>query len=233
MNNNLPKETDVIEFLSSHPDFFVKNPQLLEQIQVANSSGNMTSLSNHQINALKDQNIQLKQKLADLIQLASDNERLMTTIFEVALNVGQYSNLSNVMKCFLHYVKKLLSPDWISVMLPADPSLNSIHQVIQIDESQAIPIAFEEFIHNDKAVCGRLPKQMVELLLSESATDVGSGILLPIGKQADKGMIFFASKDESRFHPDMSTDLLMRLAQILDSKLKTSLNYQFAETVES
>ena len=43
--------------------------------------------------------------------------------------------------------------------------------------------------------------------------------MLPIGSHAEKGILVFASFDENRFNPDMSTDLLSKLTLILDRKI--------------
>ncbi len=233
MSINPVSEQDVIEYLNSNLDFFIKNPQLLEEIQVSNKNGKLASLSSHQTNTLKDRNSQLKTRLADLIQLASDNERIMSMVFEVALEVGKYSKVSNVAKCFVHHVRKHFSPDWVKMILPANSKLNEVNEVIQVKEASGILLIFEDVITTKKAVCGRLRKNILEFLLSTEASEVGSSILLPIGANGEKGIVFFGSKDEDRFHPDMSADLLMRLSQILDSKFKAGFDFSIDSSLKT
>ena len=225
-------QQDVIEYLKDNPDFFIKNSNLVESIQVTNRDGSVASLANHQINLLKQRNSHLKKNLSDMVFNASENEKLMSQIFEIALKVGQYTKVSNVLKCFIHYVDKIFSPDWIKVVLPENDSLNSIKSVIQMKVNDPSLSVFDEFFQNNEAVCGRLQKSFLEFFFKESSPKVGSSILLPLGNNSEKGMLIFASKNEERFHPNMSTDLLNRLSQILESKLKDSFEINLSKQAQ-
>ena len=78
---------------------------------------------------------------------------------------------------------------------------------------------FADFRKKNKPICGRLKKEKLEFVFGKRADEIGSSVILPIGENSAKGLLVFASFEESRFNPEMSTDLLSKLSLILDKKL--------------
>ena len=227
-------DKDIIHFLNDHPDFFVKHPDLLETIQVNNKNGSVTSLINHQVNVLKERNQQLKSKLYELISFAEENEKLMSHVFELTLQLSQISHVSNVTKHFVRFVKQYFNPDVFKLLLPTYDSLNNNTEIMTLDdtkENEFLDI-FDGFLQNNKPVAGRLHKNKLTFLFGQRAEQIGSCVILPIGKNGQKGLLAFASFDENRFNPDVSTDLLSRLTHILDRKLNQSFQSMKTKRIE-
>lgn len=229
-------DNDIIGYLRSNPDFFIRHPEQLEALKVSNKNGSVASLANHQVNVLKERNSNLKTKLNELLTYAAENERLMSQVFELSLQLSQISHIANVTKHFAKFVKKSFNADMFKIVIPEYESLETMSSVLALNEDKenSFYAIFKEFIHNNTPICGRLKQDKLEFVFGKKAEEIGSSVILPIGDNAKKGLLVFASFDENRFHPEMSTDLLSRLCDILERKFSNKLNsVQFANESES
>jgi len=217
-------DKEIIAFLNQNTDFFIRHPEQMEAIQVNNKNGTVTSLINHQVNVLKDRNNHLKNKLSQLITYAEENEKIMSQIFELTLQLCQISHVANVTKHFGQFVKQSFESDMFKIVMPAYENLESSQSVLCISEESEFMSIFSEFMTNNTPICGRLRKEKLSYIFGRKSEKIGSSVILPIGKNAEKGLLVFASFDESRFNPDMSTDLLSKLTHILERKFKNTFN---------
>lgn len=222
MTNKTITDNDVITYLSANKGFFVKHPEQLEVLEVSNKSGKVASLINHQVNVLKERNKQLKLKLSTLIGFAEENEKIMSQVFELTLQLSQISHVANMTKHFARFVKQSFESDFFKLVVPVYDSLDSSSNVLCVDDIPTYTQIFGDFSKNNAPICGRLKKEKLDFIFGGHAIKIGSSVILPIGPQANKGLLVFASFNESRFNPDMSTDLLAKLTQILDRKLKNT-----------
>lgn len=224
MTNQQLTDNNVIHFLTQNTDFFMRHPEQLEALSVSNKNGKVTSLVNHQVNVLKERNTQLKNKLAQLIKYAEENEKIMAQVFELTLQLCQISHVANVTKHFGRFVKQSFDSDLFKIVLPAYENLESSNTVMCIDsENQAeFMTVFSQFQKNNSPLCGRLKQDKLKFIFQKSASEIGSSVILPIGTHAEKGLLVFASFDENRFKPGMSTDLLSKLCHILERKFNNT-----------
>ncbi len=220
-------DNDIIHYLNHNKDFFVRHPEQLDAIEVDNK-GKVASLINHQVNVLKQRNNQLKGKLLELIHHAQENEKIMGQVFELSLQLCQISHIANVTKHFGRFVKNSFDCDLFKMVLPEYENLESSASVLCLDEEKVAQFdtLFAEFKKNSQPICGRLRKEKLAFIFGQRAQDIGSCVILPIGQHSAKGLLVFASFDDARFNPDMSTDLLAKLSHILDKKLSKTFRQQ-------
>lgn len=228
-------DNDVINYLRDNTDFFKRHPEQLLALEVTNKNGKVASLINHQVNVLKERNNDLKDKLAELIRFASENEKIMSQVFELTLQLCQISHVANVTKHFARFVKQSFDSDMFKIVMPSYDGLESSGSVMSIDEGTEIKFqqTFKEFIENNIPICGRLKKEKLNFIFGKRADEIGSSVILPIGENAQKGLLVFASFDENRFNPEMSTDLLARLSEILERKFNNTFNLPKAPEPQS
>lgn len=221
---NQISETDIINYLRENTDFFIRHPEQLEALQVSKKNGTVTNLINHQVNVLKDRNNQLKARLSRLISFAEDNEKIMSQIFELTLQLSQISHIANVTKHFGRFVKQSFASDLFKIILPKYENLESSDVVLCVDDEVKFLSIFSDFLSKNTPVCGRLKTAKLKFIFGKDAHKVGSSVILPIDTNAKKGILAFASFDEKRFNPDMSTDLLAKLTYILERKFKNTFS---------
>jgi len=217
---------NVINYLMENTDFFVRHPEQLVALKVSKKNGQIASLINHQVNVLKDRNNQLKAKLSELIKYAEENEKIMSQVFELTLQLCQISHIANVTKHFGKFVKQSFDSDMVKIIVPQYDSLESSSFVLCVSDEDEFKSLFKEFMSNNTPICGRLKNEKLKYMFGNKADKVGSSVILPIGPHAEKGILVFASFDESRYNPDMSTDLLSKLTQILERKFKNTFRFE-------
>ena len=71
-----PDATQVHDYLAIHAEFFNEYPELLADMQLSHASGKAVSLIERQVQVLREQNRDLKQRLLELVDVARDNDRL-------------------------------------------------------------------------------------------------------------------------------------------------------------
>ncbi|HDK37837.1 MAG TPA: DUF484 family protein, partial [Thiolapillus brandeum] len=78
MNSNIDQEleTQLCDYLLSHPDFFVRHRDLLHDLRIPHHTGGAVSLLEHKIRMLEDKAESYRKQLQKLIAVARDNEHL-------------------------------------------------------------------------------------------------------------------------------------------------------------
>lgn len=219
-------DNEIINFLRENKDFFIRHPEQLVALEVSNRNGKVASLVNHQVNVLKDRNNQLKNRLSELISNAQENEKIMSQVFQLTLQLCQISHIANITKHFARFVKHTFDSDLFKIIVPKYDKLESSQTVLCVEDEEEFSALFKEFINNNSPICGRLKKQKINYIFPKQSDKIASSVMLPIGSHAEKGILVFASYDENRFNPDMSTDLLSKLTLILDRKFKNTFKEQ-------
>ncbi len=201
----------VKKYLQKNPDFFAQNPELLTELEVVNRRGELADLTTHQLKALQKENRKLKAQLTQLIANAQQSEtlmnRLLSLLSELTL-IGEDEFLSG----FVKNVVKHFPSDYFKILLAEGLCETSIKQVDSLTEAQKSQ--FSVIYTQSQPLSGRLKSEQVNSIFA-GCQDIKSAIVLPIGSQAVYGLMSFASKDEEKFHPHSSTDILQKLSQIL------------------
>ena len=79
-------EADILEWLTSNPDFFERHPEILESLVLPHETG-ASSLIEVQVARLRRDNRQLRAQLETLAGIAGENERLMQRLHQLTLEV--------------------------------------------------------------------------------------------------------------------------------------------------
>jgi len=213
---------DVLRFLRQHPAFFSQYPDLLAQLQVVDEQGSVTNLLNYQVKVLQEKNRQLSEQLKAMVHAARSSESLLDKVFELALVFSSLPRGQSSLNAFMDFVSKAFPSDFLSLavppaLLPADTRMQHVVMISEADEFQRL---FADALDQPQPLCGRLKADKREYLFGEQAEDVASVALIPLGEKGSGGLLAFGSRDQQRFVPGMSTDILQRLAQLLHHKLQ-------------
>ena len=210
-------EDIVAKYLRQNPDFLEREPALLRYLELSHASGPAVSLIEKQVQYLRRQNESLEQQLNQLIQVASDNEKLMSRLHQLTLELMSMGDLPSF---FDHLSEALLSEfkaDILNITLfdlkiEAGPKTPMFH--IERDDPEMEQ--FQDHLEKGVSVCGRLNRNKRDYLFGSRAQWVQSTALVPMGKD---GMLAIGSSDPARFYPGMGTIFLDLLAQVVSSRL--------------
>ncbi|NBU24260.1 MAG: DUF484 family protein [Gammaproteobacteria bacterium] len=199
----MPSPQDVKTFLEQHPDFLVEHPDLLETLQVPHGlDGPAVSLVERQVQVLRDRQAESRQRLAELVRNARDNEALVGRVHALALRL-------------LH------ARDAAGVAAQAEASMHEDFDVrpARLLAAADIPPAVRALVASGKPRCGQLREDDRNALLGDAAAGIASMALVPIGADCRYGLLALGSTDAARFHPGMGTVFLERIGELVAAAL--------------
>lgn len=218
MSDNTRSIEDVVsKFLSQNPDFLEREPALLKTLELHHASGPAISLIEKQVQYLRGQNDTLEQRLNQLIQVASDNEKLMFRIHRLTLELMSMGDLPSFFDRLSEALLNEFKADILNITLfdlkvEVGPKTPMFHIHRDDPEMQQ----FQTHIEKGVSVCGRLNRNKRDYLFGSRAQWVQSTALVPMGND---GMLAIGSSDPARFYPGMGTLFLDLLAEVVTSRL--------------
>jgi len=216
-DNTRSIEDVVIKYLRQNPDFLERQPALLKNLQLSHASGPAVSLIEKQVQYLRGQIDTLEQRLNQLIQVASDNEKLMTRLHQLTLELMAMGDLPSFFDLLSEALLSEFKADILNITLfDHKIEANAKTPLFHIKRDDPEMQQFKEHLEKGVSVCGRLNRNKRDYLFGARAQWVQSTALVPM---ADDGMLAIGSSDPARFYPGMGTLFLDLLAQVVISRL--------------
>ena len=217
-DHNRSVEDIVAKFLQENPGFFEQEPALLKNLELSHASGLAVSLIEKQVQYLRSENESLEQRLNQLIQVASDNEKLMNRLHRLTLELMSMGDLPSFFDRLSEALLDEFNADILNITLfdrkiEAGPKTPMFH--IRRDDPEIQE--FQDHFEKGVSVCGRLNRNKRNYLFGSRAQWVESMVWVPMG---DEGMLAIGSSDPARFYPGMGTLFLDLLAQVVVSRLE-------------
>ena len=216
-NNNANDEDAKIQqaiknYLLKNPDYFIQHPELMGELEVTSTKGKLTDLSTHQLRTLQRENRQFKTQISQLVKNAQQSESMMNRLFNLLTELSVVEKHEYLPK-FVNFVIENFPADYFKLLL-ADGLLElPVHEhVAKLSVAQMEHFAV--FQVKPEPLSGRLQQEKIHSIFNDSQ-GIKSAIVLPVGIGAEYGLLAFASKDEEKFHPNSSSDLLQKLAHVL------------------
>ena len=210
----------VASYLRKHPDFLEKNPEILEILEINHQSGAAVSLIERQVEQLRASNEDLNQQLNRLIQVASDNEKLMSRLHQLTLELMSIGSRQDF---FTHLGNSLLNDfnaDILQIYLfDQETAALAGDDVIGISADDPELAQFQTHLEKSETVCGRLSESKLDFLFGSKARWVQSTALIPLGEKGSDGLMAIGSSDPARFYPGMGTLFLDLLANVISATL--------------
>jgi len=208
-------ESTVVAYLQTHPDFFQRNPDVLAELHVSHVTGGAVSLIEHQVGVLRRQLETERNRLGHLISRARDYESLSNRLHGLVLQIIPAVDLAQLRRVLEDALSREFSAEAVTLKLfPIDPAP---------DDGKTDPLTreFLEFLDREHALCGPLTEDKNQVLFGGLGAGVRSAALVPVRSPGRSGVLAIGATDPDRFKPDMGTDLLDRLGEIVSGKLGT------------
>jgi hypothetical protein len=210
----------VASYLRKHPDFFDRNPDILEAVEIRHETGGAASLIERQVEQLRSSNEDLNRQLNRLVQIASENEQLMSRLHKLTLEL---MTIDSHREFFTHLGNSLLndfSADILQICLFDRMAAEAAGEDVRAIESEDPALEpFQAHLEKGGTVCGRLSEGKLDFLFGTKARWVQSTALVPLGEKGADGMMAIGSSDPARFYPGMGTLFLDLLANVISTRL--------------
>jgi len=196
-------EAKVKQFLLEHPRFIIDNPELLTHIELKYGEQETFSLVERQVKTLRDKNTELQGQQIDMLQTAHANEKLLILCNQFMLELVESSDLNSLASNIITRLKQMFELDDAALLLVGDYKVSS--PVFLYDDAEKVKDLLNCQFPDNQPLCGRLGQSVKEALFGEDSYSYQSCALVPLGKGCEHGLIALASKDVSRFDPNMGT----------------------------
>jgi len=209
-------------YLQNQPDFFNQHPALVSELKIPHASGSAVSLIERQVSLLREQNAQHKVHLAELVEIAKENEQSNQRIHKLTLSLLDCDGIDACEVALDEILCDEFSVDAVALKLFVEPQADQPeHLFVQSDSKLGIEL--EKLLNTRQPMCGFFKKLPLDALFEEKAQSLASLAVLPlyIEKNNCFGALVLGSNNVRRFSADMGTVFLERLAETLSHILNS------------
>ena len=208
----------VARYLIQNPAFFAENMELLESIQLPKESGKTVSLMTHQTNLLRERNIEMRQRLDQLLQAARENDQLFLHSRQLVLTLLEARTVAEAGDALLKSFKQDFGVEATALTLfgPLPGSGKKLGQVRSSSRANA-ENAIGSILRNGRTVCGTLRPTETAYLFGDTADKVASAAVVPLAGQL--GILAVGSSDPNHYRSSLGTMFLSYIGEVLERLL--------------
>lgn len=209
-------DDEVKQYLQDHPDFFVGKDELLMQLRIPHNAGPATSLVERQLSIHRERNVELRQRLSDLLENARRNDQLFEKSRRLVLALVEAENWLAVQAALDDSLRNDFGVDNWAMLHFTERNLEAPLVSIRSAERQR---QVQRLFKGHRAICGQLQGEDIATLLGNQSTDCKSVAAAQIRGKDNHGVLSVASQDPSYYRSSMDTLFLDYIADILALRL--------------
>ncbi|MBA6420960.1 DUF484 family protein [Pseudomonas sp. 5Ae-yellow] len=202
----------VADYLRRHPAYFAEHDELLTDLIIPHQPGQAVSLVERQVKLLRERNIEVRNRLNQLMDTARENDRLFDKSRRLILSMLEAQSLEQVIASLEDSLRNDFQVPFVCLILftEADRYSNA-HCVSHAAAKEAIG----HLLDNGKPVSGALRPEELSFLFGESAEEVASTAFAPISHEGLHGVLALGSKDSQQYRSATGTLFLGYVADAL------------------
>ncbi|MGB2078883.1 MAG: DUF484 family protein [Vibrio sp.] len=214
----------VAEYLQNHPDIFIQQPQLLENIAIPHQDLGTVSLVSAQMKQLRARIADLEEELTQFMGLAAKNDRTFMDLMALQQTLLKCKTIEDVERSLQDYAKTLQLSAHLGVLEQEGQVWHLTPQLYQRVKSH--------YLAGRDAYLGRLNQADQQAMLGKRLRDaklfaeLGSCVILPLSNQTQIGLLCFYSQNAGYFQPHMDTLFLQHVASVAAYVIESILRNQ-------
>ncbi len=216
--SQLPRLTDedVQQYLQDHPDFFIGKDDLLAELRVPHHVNGAASLVERQLEVYRQRNVELRQRLSDLLENARRNDQLFAKSRRLVLALLEATSWLAIQSALDDSFRDDFNVDAWSLLHFTERQLEEPLLAVRNLESQR---NIHRLFKGRRAICGQLAEKDISTLLGKVDTGAASVAAAQVRGNSNQGILTVASKDPSYYRSSMDTLFLDYIADILAIRL--------------
>jgi len=213
------QEQTIVNYLTTNPDFFDRHPELLQQLELSHQNGEAISLIERQVKVLRQEVERYQDQITELVSVTHDNEQLNKRLHKLTLTLIDTIDFDETLNAIQDKLHEDFDADAVELHLfSAAETVGTTNPDLD---------GFRELLDSGIPSCGVLNEEQLSELFGPQAEDINSTALIPIRSEGVLGVLAIGSQDQNRFQPDMGTEYLGRLGEIISKTLEVVLEPGF------
>jgi uncharacterized protein YigA (DUF484 family) len=209
--------TAVADYLHRHPHFLGDYPDLASLLTLPRQNGGAASLAVYQLHNLREKNSELERRLAELIEIAGENEKLMQRVHALTLALLRADTVEATARSVVDRLGEDFHTESVRLLLYGDQKGLPAESWLLLEPKGAAGLPeFTEFLAHQEPLSGRLAQPKLKRLFGAEAEQVRSAALMRVGEE---GILAIGSHDPDRFQPGMGTLFLKMLSATISAAL--------------
>lgn len=214
-------EEEVIQYLSTTPDFFVRHGDLLESLTLPHPvSGKVVSLLEYQVNLLRKTSEEYRGQFERLVDVARENESTLQKSRRLVLAGLNCDSLNDFAVVVGDMVRDDFDVSHHALILYGEHPDSAVRSHTLTEDDVLLSHASGFF----ECFCGMLPANEMDYLFSNDADSIGSVAVLPLLSRAGGdvkkcGLLVLGTKSKTAFDKEKGTMFLQHLADLLSAML--------------
>lgn len=210
----------VAAYLKNHPEFLSDYPELAARLTVHRADGPVASLGVYQLQSLRDKNADLEHRLAELVAIAADNEKLMERVHGLTVALLRANTLEVTARSIVAKLSADFHTEQVRLLLFGDAErLPPADWLLKIPGGISALPEFADFFRANEPLSGRLSAEKLQRLFGDAAAQTRSAAMMRLG---DSGILAIGSADPDRFQPGMGTLFLKMIGATITAALARS-----------
>lgn len=223
MSGEFPTEAQVAAYLKSHKDFFERHPDLLTELSVPHASGSAVSLVERQVSVLRERNVEMRERLHRLLEVARENDMLFEKMRGLILALLEARTVVDIAAALERELKARFNSEFVSFLLFDVSGITGAAQSVALADAQDhVP----SLVKGRQAIAGQLRREELTFLFGHEGEQVKSCAVVPLQQERPLGLLAIGSSSTEHFRTSMDTLFISFVGDVLARLILPMLNAQ-------
>ena len=222
-------EQQIARWLKSNPEFLQRHPELLSQMKMPDlHAGRAISLHERQLEVMREKHRQLEHRLADLMRVAQENDLIGEKMQRFTRQLLLHEERSSLDRRLIALLEEIFQVPQVGLNVwPLGAA--------RLEPGLELPLSGDELDRVDQMqqpLCGSPAQKPGVIWLADRGQNARSVALLALRRGVEPqafGLLVLGSADPDRFHAQMGTAFLQRLAELVSAALTPALGALWAK----
>ena len=214
-------ESQVVKYLNDNPDFFLKNPDSLEDLDIKHESGEAVSLIEKQVEIIKKKSLLTSSKLSEFLTNAEFNQKLFIKVQKLILIILKAKNIENLSDQVELFFKKEFGTEKCKLFFFTQEELYDLSAEKIISPEIATPL-FSDIFKENTIYLGGLKSELSALVFGSKAM-IEEGAICKFSSDKIAGTLALGSSKKGKFTKDSETLFLEFVLAVLSHKIDSLL----------
>ena len=227
-NKQIPlSEESVFSYLSANPNFLIQNHSLLKKISVPHLlDENISSLIEHQVRILRDENNKLKNNIEENNNRSILKAVLRKNIFNSTFELLETKTVIDFDKLLCSFLENLYETSYVRLFIfNYDIKYKKIGNIYFHKNDSKLRFMFTEILNRNKPLCSSLQAEQLQMLFNKDTERIRSNLLLPIKRSNLDGLFALGSHERNKYSIGEDLDLLVFASELAVFKLQNLLTH--------